>query len=84
MPPSLFQSPRLDFLYFSNENFAVGVMVSVPVPDVFAIGHHFNGFTGWAVLYGFVVWDRKSFAFYVGLHPEVGEEEEEEDAVHPD
>lgn len=74
---------KLDFLYFAQEDFPVGVVVGIPVLMVFAIGHHGDGSADWAVLIG-LVWAGKSFALDVGLHPEVGEEEEEEDAVHPD
>lgn len=51
---------------------------------VFTIGHDSDGFTGQPVLFGPVVYGGEPVALYVGLHPKVGEEEEEEEAVHPD
>lgn len=55
----------------------------ISIIQVFAIGHHSDVFTDWAVLFRAFI-RRKPFALYVGLHPEVGEEDEEQDAVHPD
>ena len=75
---------KLDFLYFAQEDFAVGVVERIPILQVFAIRHHGDRFTSWAIQFWLVVCDRKPFALYVGLHPKVGEEEEEEDTIHPD
>lgn len=64
------------------------MVVGVPVPQVFPIGHHGDGFAGWAIHFRPVRRCRRRrrrqpLALDVGLYPEVGEEEEEEDAVHP-
>lgn len=79
-----FPVTQLDFLYFSHEDFAIGVVGHIPILLVFAIGHDCDGFTGWAIQFWLVVCGRKPFALYVGLHPKVGEEKEEEDTVYPD
>lgn len=74
---------KLDFFYFAQEDFAVGVVVCIPILQVFPVGHHSDRFTGWAVLFCPLLCGREPLASYVGLYPKVGEEEEEEDAVHP-
>lgn len=74
---------KLDFLHFSQEDFAIGAEVTIPIFCVFAIGHHSDMFTGWTIHFWLVFIDRQPFAPYVGLHPEVREENEEEDTVHP-
>lgn len=56
----------------------------MPVFMVFTVGHDGDVFTGEPVLFGLVVYGREPGALYVGLHPKVGEEEEKEEAVHPD
>lgn len=74
----------LDFLYFAQDSCAIGVIVCIPILQVLPIRYHTDGFAGWAIKFGFVLWGRKPLAFNVGLYPKVGEEEKEEDAVHPD
>lgn len=54
----------------------------MPICMGFAIHHNVS--VGGAVLVRLVVCNWKTVALYVSLHPEVGEEEEEEDPVHPD
>lgn len=76
--------PKLDFFYFAHEDFAIGVVVSIPVLNMLAICHHIDRFAGRAILFCPFLCGGKTFALNVGLHPEVGEEEEEEDAVHQD
>lgn len=54
------------------------------VLQVFAVGHHVDGLAGRAVR----LWllggrGRQPLALDVGLYPEVGEEQEEEDTVDP-
>lgn len=74
----------LDLFYFAHESLAVEVVVCMPVLQVFTIGHHGAGFAGWTVhlrLLGGC--GRQPLALDVSLYPEVGEEEEEEDTVHP-
>lgn len=50
----------------------------------FTIGHYRDVFTGRSVLLRLVICGREPVALYVGLHPKIGEEEEEEKAIHPD
>ena len=56
----------------------------MPILPLFTISHHREGFTRQAVLFGPVSCNGKSVAIYVGLHPKVGEEKEEEHPIHPD
>lgn len=59
------------------------MVVRVPILQVFPIGHHGDGFAGGAVLFWLVPYGGEPLALHVGLYPKVGEEEEEEDAIHP-
>lgn len=59
-------------------------MGSIPILGVFPVGHHSVGVTDGAVLLRLVLHDGEPVALDVGLHPKVGEEEEEEDSVNPD
>lgn len=68
---------ELDFLDFAHENFAVGAVVTVAILKVLSVGHHSERFAGWAVLFRLFGREGKSVAFYVGLHPKVGEQEKE-------
>lgn len=52
--------------------------------SVFTVDHHRVGFARQAILFRLVWHDGKSVAMYVGLHPKVGEQEEEERSIHPD
>lgn len=55
------------------------MVVCVPVLHVLPIGHH----AGRAVLLGLPRHGREPLTLDVGLYPKVGEEEKEEDTVHP-
>lgn len=68
---------ELDFLDFAHEDFAVGAVVTVAILKVLSVGHHSEWFAGWAVLFRLFGREGKSVAFYVGLHPKVGEQEKE-------
>ncbi len=59
------------------------MVVCVPILQVLPIGHHSDRFAGRAVQFRLAVCDREPLTLYVGLYPKIGEEEEEEDAVHP-
>lgn len=74
---------ELNFLYFSHNSFSISVTVPVPVLQVFPIGCHSDRLIDRAVLFWLGVWGREPLSLYVGLNPEVGEEEEEEHAIHP-
>lgn len=75
----------LDLFHFAHESLAVEVVVGMPVLHVFSIGHHGDGVAGRTVhLWLLGGCGRQPLALDVGLYPEVGEEEEEEDTVHPD
>lgn len=76
--------PRLDFLHFAQRDFTIRVMVHPPILQVFAIGHYSHVFTGWAILVSLFRCYRKPVTPDVGLYPKVGEEDEEENAIHPD
>lgn len=74
----------LNLFYFAHVSLAVKEVVGVPILQVFSIGHHGGGFVGWTVHQRLVGGcGRQPLALDVGLYPEVGEEEEEEDTVHP-
>lgn len=60
------------------------MVMHIPIFQAFAVGHHSDGLAGRAIVFGLVVCEREPVASDVGLHPEVGKEDEEEDAVHPD
>lgn len=74
---------KLDFLYFAQEDFAIGVVVRIPVLHVIPVGHQSDRFAGRAVLLWLVLCGREPLALYVGLYPKVREEAEEEHAIHP-
>lgn len=59
------------------------MVVCVPVLHVLPIGHHADVLASRAVLPESLPCGREPLALDVGLYPKVGEEEEEEDAVHP-
>lgn len=80
---SLFKK-KLYFLHFPNDASTIGVMGSIPILGVLPVGHHSVGVTDGAVLLRLVLHDGEPVALDVGLHPKVGEEEEEEDSVNPD
>lgn len=73
---------QLNFLHFPHDYVTIFIWVSMTVCMVFAI--HCNVSIGGAILVWLIVCNRKPVALNVSLHPEVGEEEEEEDAIHPD
>lgn len=58
--------------------------MSVPILAAFPVGHHSLGVTDGAILRCLVLNYGKPVALYVGLHPKVGKEEEEEDSINPD
>lgn len=60
------------------------MLVRVPILHVLPVGHHADVLAGRAVLPGPLPRGGEPLALDVGLYPKVGEEEEEEDAVHPD
>lgn len=79
---SSFPESESDLLHFTLE--AVGVEVCVPVLQVFPIVQHCGLLPSGGALFRPVCRGREPLALYVGLYPEVGEEEEEEDAIYPD
>lgn len=83
VPHRLLIGQELNFFHFTQHLFAVSMVVCVPVLHVLPIGHHADVLAGQAVLPGSLPCGREPFALDVGLYPKVGEEEEEEDAVHP-
>lgn len=77
------QLTELDFFHFAQQDFAIGMVVCIPVLYVHAIGHHADVLAGWAVLLDLFRRGREPLALDVGLYPKVGEEEEEEDTIDP-
>lgn len=77
------QVTELNFFHFAQHHFAVSMLVCVPVLHVLPIGHHTDVLAGQAVLPESLPCGGEPLALHVGLYPKVGEEEEEEDAVHP-
>lgn len=77
------QVKELNFFHFAQHHFAIGMVVYVSILHVLPVGHHADVLAGWAVLPGLLPCGGKPLALDVGLYPKVGEEEEEEDAVHP-
>lgn len=77
------QDTQLNLFHFAQHHFAVSVVVCVPVLHVLPVGHHADVLASRAVLPESLPCGREPLALDVGLYPKVGEEEEEEDAVHP-
>lgn len=81
----VFWLAHLNLLHFTIVGKSISV-VHIAVFQVFAIGHnHRLNHSGNAILFGFVlIRNRQSLALYVGLDPEVWEEDEEKHAVEQD
>lgn len=63
----------LDFFYFAQYSFAVGVVVCIPILQMFPIGHHSDRLTGGTIQFWPLLCGRETLASYVGLYPKVGE-----------